>query len=280
MHLVDGDRLHDTLLRELTGLQAADGGLPTSLEGPSEVEPTTIAAIALNNASARRWLVSRQRKDGGFAERDGRSDGPTTSALAALALDDPRRARSALRYAIERRGLPLPNAEDPKRRAAWGWTSDARSLVEPTARVLVAVKRLTPSDRATRDEALRLFRERQCESGGWNYGNASVYDVDLRAYAQTTAVALLALQGEDEALTGPGIGFLRRAWRHEPGGLTASQALLAFRLHGVRDEVAPALERLSELAARPSFRVRPLAVAWAALATAPDERLEPLRPSS
>jgi hypothetical protein len=277
---VDGIRLHETLLRELRRLRASDGGFPTSVGGPSEVEPTTIAAIVLEDAEARRWLDSRQRRDGGFGERDGRSDGPTTAALAALALDDPGRARSALRYAIERRGLPLPNAKDPERRAAWGWTSDARSLVEPTARVLLAVKRLAPADRKTRDEALRLFRERQCESGGWNYGNASVYDVDLRAYAQTTAVALIALQGEDRALTQPGIGFLRRSWRHEPGGLTAAQALVAFRLHGVRDEIAAAVDQLAELAARASFRERPLAVAWAGLATAPDRLLEPLRPSS
>jgi hypothetical protein len=236
--------------------------------------------MALQDAETRRWLVARQREDGGFGERDGRSDCPTTAALAALVLEDRGRARSALRFAIERRGLPLPNARDPERRAAWGWTSDARSLVEPTARVLLAVKRLTPSDRATRGEALRLFEERQCESGGWNFGNASVYDVDLRAYAQTTAVALIALQGEDEVLTGPGVGFLRRSWRHEPGGLTAAQALIAFRLHAVSDEVAPATEHLADLAARPPFRERPLAVAWAALATGPDELLEPLRPSS
>ena len=82
------------------------------------------------------------------------------------------------------------------------------------------------------------------------------------------------------SLTQPGIGFLRRSWRHEPGGLTAAQALVAFRLHRVRDEIAPAVDNLAEVAARASFRERPLAVAWAALATAPDRLLEPLRPSS
>ena len=39
------------------------------------------------------------------------------------------------------------------------------------------------------------MRERQCADGGWNFGNASVYDVDLKSYPQTTAVALIALQG-------------------------------------------------------------------------------------
>ncbi|MCZ7587259.1 MAG: hypothetical protein M5U27_00025 [Gaiella sp.] len=277
---MDAQLLHRRLVAELQALRQADGGLPASAGGPSEVEPTAVAALVLRSPGPEEWLRVRQRPDGGFGERDGRPDSPTVAALAALVLSHPNRARSALRYAIERRGLPLPNAKDPDRRVAWGWTDDARSLVEPTARVLLAVKRLDPSDRATRLEALRLFGERQCASGGWNYGNASVYDVDLRAYAQTTAVALIALQGEDDALTGPGIGFLRRAWRREPGGLTAAQALVAFRLHAVHDEVAPAVDHLAGLAARPSFRERPLGVAWAALATGPDELLEPLRPSS
>ena len=41
-------------------------------------------------------------------------------------------------------GCRCPNADDPKRRVAWGWTSDTRSLTEPTARVLLAVNARTP----------------------------------------------------------------------------------------------------------------------------------------
>ena len=85
-------------------------------------------------------------------------------------------------------------APHPDRRTAWGWTADARSLTEPTARVLLAVNALTPDDAATRREAVGLLRARQCADGGWNFGNASVYDVDLRGYAQTTAMGLIALQ--------------------------------------------------------------------------------------
>ena len=53
---------------------------------------------------------------------------------------------------------------------------------------------LTPDDAATRREAVGLLTARQCADGGWNFGNASVYDVDLRGYAQTTAIGLIALQ--------------------------------------------------------------------------------------
>jgi hypothetical protein len=276
---VEAHRLHDGLLRELRSMRRPDGGFPTSLGGPSEVEPTAMAAMALEDGRARAWLASRQRADGGFDQSDGRPSGPTDAAVAALALDDSAQSRRALEFAIGKRGLPLPNAPDPERRVAWGWTADARSLVEPTARVLLAVNALTPADRSTREEALELLEQRQCDDGGWNFGNASVYDVDLRGYAQTTAIALIALQGGAQALVRPAIAFLRRAWPEEPGGLTAAQALLAFRFQRVDDAISLVLGALEASALRPSFRERPLTVAWAALATGPDRLLEPLRSS-
>jgi hypothetical protein len=268
------DRLHAFLLAELDGLRGADGGFPVSVAGASEVEPTVVAALALRDARARAWLVPRQRPDGGFAELDGRVAGPTTSALAALALDAPR-ARRALAHAIAGRGLPLPNADDPKRRVAWGWTSDTRSLTEPTARVLLAVNARTPDDRATRAEALGLLADRQCADGGWNFGNASVYDVDLKSYPQTTAVALIALQGAAHGLVGPALRYLADAWRLEPGGLTLAQTVLALRLHGAA--LAAPLEAFRRLVTRTVGTSRPLALAWGALATGPEALLEPLR---
>ena len=66
-------------------------------------------------------------------------------------------------------------------------------------------------------------------------------------------------------------------WRLEPGGLTVAQALVAYRLHGRRDEVPALLAELGEISRRPSFLERPLAVAWATLATGPDALLDPLR---
>jgi hypothetical protein len=274
---VSAPDLHTALASSLTSLRRPDGGLPVSLEGASEVEPTALAALALDDDGARTWLAHRQRPDGGYAELDARGDGPTTAALVALALDDPAAARRSLAYAIARRGLPLPNAADPERRTAWGWTSDARSLVEPTARVLLAVNALTPHDTATRREALALLMTRQCSDGGWNFGNASVYDVDLRGYAQTTAMGLIALQDGHVTVVERAFGFLRGAWRLEPGGLTVAQTLVAHRLHGRADDVSALVAALREAVRRPSFLERPLAVAWATLATGPDALLEPLR---
>jgi hypothetical protein len=277
MSTVSRASTHTTLSDALARHLGEDGGVPVSVGGASEIEPTALAALALDDDRSRAWLATHLRADGGYDDAGGRPAGPTTAALAALALDDRAAARKALAYAIAHRGLPLPNAADPKRRSAWGWTDDARSLVEPTARILLAVNALTPDDAATRSEALELLRTRQCADGGWNFGNASLYDVDLRGYAQTTAIALVALQGADAALLRPAFAFLRRSWQLEPGGLTAAQALVALRLHGLRDDVAALEAAIAEAAGRPWFLERPLSIAWAALATGPDELLEPLR---
>ena len=273
---MDAHSTHLRLVGELRSLRRADGGHGSSSNGPSEIEPTVVAFLALGDRDGQSWLAARQRADGSLVELDGRVAGPAVAALAALVLVG-RPARRALASAIRVRGFPPPDAPDPDRRTGWGWTPDVRSTVEPTSRVLLAVDRLTPSDRETRAEALRLLRARRCADGGWNYGNASVNDVDLRGYAQTTAIALIALQRDAPDLVDSGMRFLRRRWRREPGSLTTAQALIAFRLHGVRGELEPASRVLAQEVRRRSFADQPLTVAWAALATGSDSLLEPLR---
>lgn len=269
--------LHAELVEQLGRLRRPDGGFPTSPGEESEVEASVVASLALSDTGGQRWLEDHLRGDGAVVLADGRVEGPTSSALAAIALSNRRAAKRALAYAISRRGLPPPDAADPKRRLGWGWTPDARSLVEPTARVLLAVNAVTPRDVRTRREAIGLLRERQCSDGGWNYGNASQIDVDLRGYAQTTAIALVSLQRVEEPFVATAIEFLRRTWRDEPGGHTTAQALLAFRLHGIDDEIQPAIETLAAMADHESFGQAPVTIAWATLATGPDELLEPLR---
>ena len=276
--MVSAPRLHAALVRTLAELRRPDGGLPVSVHGVSEVEPTAVAALALDDAPARAWLAARLRADGGFEEKDGRHDGPTSSALGALALADRRDARRALAYAISHRSLPLPNAPDPETADGLGLdrATPARST-EPTARVLLAVNALTPDDAATRREAVGLLRARQCADGGWNFGNASVYDVDLRGYAQTTAMGLIALQQGHAAVVSRGVRLPRGNWRLEPGGLTVAQALVAYRLHGAATTCPRSSPRSSRSRGDRRSAERPLAVAWAALATGPDALLDTLR---
>lgn len=273
---MEPDAAHASLVGMLRSTRRADGGHGTSDAGDSEIEATTVATLVLRDSPGRSWLSARQKPDGSLVERDGRVAGPAVTALASLVLPVAS-ARRALSFAIGVRGFPPPDAADPNRRTAWGWTPDVRSTVEPTARVLLAVNRLRPTDGATRTEALNLLRERRCADGGWNYGNASVNDVDLRGYAQTTAIAVVALQRLASDLVGSGVRFLRDTWRREPGSLTTAQTVLAFRLHGLERDAGEASRVLARQVERPTMGARPLDIAWAALATGPDALLEPLR---
>jgi hypothetical protein len=271
---LDERGFHDQLLHELGGRRGRDGGFPTGAGGRSEVEPTALATLALRDGDARDWLAARQRSDGGLGEPSGRHDGPTTAALAALAL--PRdAARRALGFAVGHPGLPLPGAGDA--REGWGWTADTRSFVEPTSRVLIAQRLVAPEERSVHDVATRLLRDWQCRDGGWNHGVATVLGDHLVGYAQTTAFALIALRGETSDFVERGLAFLRRRWRQEAGRLTVAQAAIAFRFHGVGDEVGPALETLETLSRRRQPRASTVALAWSALATGTDDLLAPLR---
>jgi hypothetical protein len=268
--------VHADLLRALRGLQRRDGGFSVSRGGLSEVEPTAIAALALGrDPGAQHWLRSRQEADGGFRDSSGRLEGPTSAALAALALDG-HASRRALAYAVSKRGLPPPEVADQTPRG-WGWTADTRSFVEPTSRVLIAAKRLTPGDAAVVGEATDVLGERQCTDGGWNHGIITVLDKQRPGYVQTTALALIALEGSGRPFVEPGLEFLRREWRRESGGLTTAQTAVAFRLHRIADEVQPVLATLQQIAGRRSFLGRTVGLAWATLATGPDDVLEPLR---
>ena len=272
---VMGSGVHVDHLQALLARRSSGGGFPPSRRGPAEVEPTVLAGLALgSDAGARRWVERRQRPDGGFGESTGRHDGPTTAALAALLLEG-EAAERALEFAIAHRGLPLPGAGDE--REGWGWTADTRSFVEPTSRVLIAARRVAPSDADVLAEGKRLLETWQCADNGWNHGVATVLGDDLTGYAQTTAVALIALQHERrEGFVARGLGFLRERWSREAGRMTVAQARIAFRLHGDAREAAATSDALARIVHRASS-ASTVALAWSALATGPDTLLDPIR---
>lgn len=271
-----GFELHGRLAGLLRSLRGRDGGFATSPDGPSEVEPAALASLALGgDARARAWLGDRQLRDGGFRELDGRIAGPTSAALAALALRDGSAGR-AYEYARAHRGLALPDARDPKL-LGWSWTTETRSFVEPTSRMLLAARRLRPSDRGVIDDATRLLREWQTQDGGWNHGVAAVLGTELPGYAQTTAIALIALQRERQPFVQAALSFLTDTWQREPGGLTIAQSLVAFRFHRLPEQIDLGRAALRQIASERTFRERPQVVAWATLATGPDALLDTLR---
>ncbi len=239
----------------------------------AEPEPTALAAIALGDDDARRWLAEHQRSDGGFALVAGNVVSDAATALGALALAPGEARERALDHVVTHQAQRLPanpaSPHDPNLRG-WGWTPDTFGWVEPTAYGVLALQVLRPSDSGPLADGLAVLADRECRGGGWNYGNRVILGVDLPPYAQTTAVALIALQGAQPELFARGLSTLDRLWLAErQGGLSLAMALTAFRLAGepaAAGEVERALDAELE---RTALLDDAVALAWAAIATGP-----------
>jgi hypothetical protein len=139
---------------------------------------------------------------------------------------------------------------------------------------VLALRRHRPTETAAIDDGLAVIADRECRDGGWNYGNSVVYDVALPAFAQTTAVALVGIQGALPEQAARGSAVLRELWPHEPGGLSLAVALAAFRLSD-DPEAALVEAELERRFDETGLLDDIVAIAWAAIATGPG--LEDLR---
>jgi hypothetical protein len=268
--------LHDRLAARL--FEVSDGpGFGPSPGAPAEPEPTALAAIALDDDDARGWLIEHQGEDGGFGVVAGpvRNDAPTS--LAAIALPPGQARERAIDHLVGHRAQAAPwNAVVPHdgETRGWGWTPDTFGWIEPTARAVLALRLLRPGARAEIADGLAVIADRECRDGGWNYGNPVVYGTSLEPYAQTTAMALIGIQGALPEQTARGLRALGDLWRREPGGLSLAVALAALRLAG-RPESAEVEKRLGRLFDATGLLDDVVALAWGALATG--DGLEVLR---
>ena len=131
---------------------------------------------------------------------------------------------------------------------AWPWNPGATSWVEPTAHALIALKKaaLRPGGKHVSDieERIRMGEAQllnvRCSDGGWNYGSRAALGVNLSSYPETTALALLGLQGR--AGIGASVDLAARLFS-DSGSSSLAHAWLsvALRLHGVSpaDAAAP-----------------------------------------
>jgi hypothetical protein len=259
---VDGARL-------LAPFRNLDGGFGVGVGQDSEVEPTALAAIALDDDDARAWLAERQREDGSFATEAGPYVNDSGTGLAALALEPGTERERAIDHVESTRASRVVSTDAvPLDTSAvgWGWARGTASWVEPTARALWALRVTRPLSPRIGD-AVAVLRDRECVGGGWNYGNRVVLAEELPPFAQTTAIALIALWRRDLDLEARGLEALRRLWRVESaGGLTLATTLTAFRIHGDGTESRRVRSRLERLVSGTELLGNGIAVAWAALA--------------
>ena len=244
----------------LLGLRGKDGGWGYRRGSASRAEPTALAGLALLATGNRRgrgrprrrarqlakaaadWLASVQRPDGSVGVS---ASTPTPGWMTPYAIlfwnalgVHEGRGRSAGDWLLGQKGRTLDRADDPKRIAGhdttlvgWPWVDDTHSWLEPTAMAVLALGRLGLGDHPRVREGLRLIRDRAVVSGGWNYGNTSVFGRPLRPQPAPTGLALLALAG-----TGPRTEEIGRAAGYLAAALPGvrASASLGWGLVGLR----------------------------------------------
>jgi hypothetical protein len=264
-------RTWTTLASRLREAQNTDGGFGPRAGLPSEPEPTALATIALDDAGGRAWLVAHQAADGSVPFDADTVVNDSATSFAAIAFDAGERRERALDHLemtpARLAGSTSESPHDPSFHG-WAWTEGTFGWVDPTSRAVLALRLFRPASAAI-DDGIGVLSDRETAGGGWNYGNSVVFGDDLRPYAQTTAAALVALQGADPGLVARGIAALRRLWREErDGGLSVALATAALRLHG--DEDADACEvALFDLFGATGLMGDVVTLAWSAMAAGP-----------
>jgi hypothetical protein len=91
--------------------------------------------------------------------------------------------------------------------------AETHSWVEPTVAAILALAKAGYSDSHRLFDGRRLLRDRALPSGGWNFGNTVVLNLELRPQPGPTAWALLGLVGDDPASRPVWLGleYLRHA---------------------------------------------------------------------
>jgi hypothetical protein len=256
--------------------QNGDGGWGYFPHKSSRIEPTAWVAFGQSawSEQARGWLADRLDSEGWLVE-PGLPVNYGFNGLALMALlgrsSDTTVANRVSAGLVGVKGLAI--AQSPVLRQdnsirAWSWVAETFSWVEPTAYCLLALKRARTlgvvragAVAARIDDAERLLADRTCAGGGWNYGNAHVFDKDLRPYAPTTALALLALQDRrDLPCVQTGLQVLTAHADRERSGLALALTLICLRVFGAE---AAALARAASLQADTSLAIGNLAVVGA-----------------
>ena len=247
-------------LQLLLSKQNPDGGWGHYAGQTSWLEPTIYGAFALwgeQRAAADRALalVRRwQRPDGAFRPCLAIDEPHWATSLALMAMQseargagqsspskDEAQARAAMWLlgikgaeggwlnSLLKRFVTMP-AEQNEELHGWPWRPGTSSWIEPTAHALVALKRAGVAAQGRIVMGEQMILERRCEDLGWNYGNRRVYGVAVPSYPETTALALLGLQGRREA--GASRERARRFWNGGPRGMGRAWLGIAMQSHG------------------------------------------------
>ena len=256
----------DCSLARLQTAQNTDGGWGYFPGKQSWLEPTAYALLALlgepggGEAFERGWRLLRrwQLPSGGWQACAGVHEPHWATSLAVLVhcvtgvYDEAFRAGVAWLLAStgsESRAFARvahwlrPSAvEFNPKLLGWPWQAGTSSWIEPTAHALMALGRVVgrvdlAGLEGRIDVGKRMLLDRQSSDGGWNYGNRRVLGADLPSYPETTALALMALDGHPAVAWATALERVERLWHETRSPLARAwlgACLLQYR--GVRPE--------------------------------------------
>jgi len=244
-------------LDALRRTQNPDGGWGYFSGKSSWLEPTAYAAVALHGepAADRAWtlLSSWQAADGSWPPSAGVNvaswgtslcvtiaiarqqwGGPLQKGVEWLLGSSGVESRMVNRIAAR---IGLLKSERDIGLKAWPWKPETSGWVEPTVHALVALKQA--SVRMSSNELRERVRMGEAElmnvrsrDGGWNYGSPAALGVDLPSYPETTALALVGLQGQSGLASA--FDVAARQLQETPSPLARAWLAIALRLHGMK----------------------------------------------
>lgn len=229
----------DTRLDFLRKSQNPDGGWGYFPGQQSWLEPTAYAAIATGSQRAASCIRDWQTPAGGFRPSSQVHEATWVTALAVLAGNPAgvpwlletsgRESRLTVRLASY---FHLLKSDVNVKYRGWPWRPQTSAWVEPTALTLLALKKSGGTAAVSRiREGQEWILSRRDRDGGWNCGNPNVLHYDAPSYPESTALALLGLQGRDRSELAEPLRVSRAYYQQCRSPLAKTWLTIALRCH-------------------------------------------------
>lgn len=215
-------KIVDKLIKEITGSIIKNtlpkGGFANHKNGSYRPDATSWAVIAFSSLnindssidSARKKLEQTQMPDGRVPLQINQPQTCWPTSLAIMAWHNEKKfegnQNKAVHFMQNFSGLHWEKNDDSvtghdTKIKGWPWIENTHSWVEPTSIAIIALEIAGKKSHPRIEEAKRMLLDRQLNSGGWNYGNTTVFDRQLRPMPESTGMALSALHKKVERKT-------------------------------------------------------------------------------
>jgi hypothetical protein len=205
------DKIQQTL-NKILSMALPEGGFRNSDSGPFSPEASAWAAIALKASGAHpdiaqracRRLADIQQPDGRVSAVIGYTEAAWCTPLCILAWRSfPNYQRSVdagIQFLLTFQGRhQAKDADSPAGHdtsiVGWPWIENTHSWIEPTCYSLMVLKSSGYQDHPRTKQGVMMIMNRQLSTGGWNYGNTTVFKKRLLPVPENTGQALCALSG-------------------------------------------------------------------------------------